>query len=94
MANIEGIVQQLKDERDRIDEAIAALSSLNGKSPTRARSNWFSAAARRRMSIAQKARRAKEQGKTTKRRKISAAGLARIRAAQKRRWAKARAGKK
>ena len=94
MANIEGIIQQLKDERDRVDEAIAALSSLNGRSLTQARSNRFSAAARRRMSIAQKARRAKEQGKATKRRKISAAGLARIRAAQKARWAKSRAGKK
>lgn len=93
MANIEGIVQQLKEERDRIDEAIAALSSLDGRSPTQARSNRFSAAARIRMSMAQKARRAKE-GKAPKRRKISAAGLARIRAAQKRRWAKARAGKK
>lgn len=94
MANVEGIVQQLKDERDRIDEAIAALSSLNDRSATQARSNRFSAAARRRMSMAQKARRAKEQGKAAKRRKISAAGLARIRAAQKARWAKSRAGKK
>lgn len=93
MANIEGIVQQLKEERNRIDQAIAALSSLDGRSPTHERSNRFSAVARKHMSMAQKARRANE-GKVTKRRKISAAGLARIRAAQKRRWAKARAEKK
>ena len=92
MANLESILRDLKQERDRLDKAIAALSSLDSSSPTRTGNNRVSAAARRRMSIAQKARRAREQGKAPSvrpKRKISAAARARIAAAQRARWAKA-----
>jgi hypothetical protein len=89
------IVQQLKKEREhihkqlqRIDEAIAALgSSTNGASHT------MSAAGRRKISLAQKARWAKQKGsghKAKPKRTISAAGRRRIAAAQRARWAKVR----
>ena len=90
MTNISQIVQQLKKEREnalkqlqRIDGALAALGSVspNGTSRT------MSAAARRRISLAQKARWAKQRSAKPKR-TISAAGRKRIAAAQRARWAK------
>jgi hypothetical protein len=68
MISITAIVNELKQERDRIDSAILALEGLNRNS-----------------------RRGKPFGtgmKTRKRRTMSAAGRARISAAQKARWAK------
>jgi hypothetical protein len=93
MGTLSGVVQQLKSEREqvqkqlqRIDQALAALgSSTNGTSRT------MSAAGRRRISLAQKARWAKQkaQGHAAKpKRTMSAAGRKRIAAAQKARWAK------
>jgi hypothetical protein len=99
--NLTGVVQQLRNERDRaqaalqrLDAALSALGSLNsafknirvgrkGRKP--------SAAAHIRMSVAQRERRARERGVVTPiraKRRISAAGLASIRAAQRARWAK------
>ena len=84
------VVQQLRREREsaqkqiqRIDEALAALGSgsSNGTSRT------MSASARRRISLAQKARWAKRRTAKPKR-TISAAGRKRIAAAQRARWAK------
>lgn len=88
--HMSGVVQQLKRERERaqrqlqrIDDALAALGiSSNGASR-----HTMSAAARRRISLAQKARWAKQRTATPKR-TISAAGRRRIAAAQKARWAK------
>jgi len=83
------VVQQLKEEREHtqnqlqcIDEALAALGggSSNGSSRT------ISAARRRRISLAQKARWAKHKAKPKP--TISAAGRRRIAAAQRARWAK------
>jgi hypothetical protein len=91
MKHLNEVVQQLKRERERtqkqlqrIDEALAALgSSSNGMSRT------MSAAGRRRISLAQKARWAKARGHAPKpKRTISAAGRRRIAAAQRARWAK------
>jgi hypothetical protein len=94
MNHMPGVVQQLKKERERaqkqvqrIDEALAALGSvsLNGASRT------ISAAGRRRISLAQKARWAKVRAKghaPKPKRTISAAGRKRIAAAQRARWAK------
>ena len=87
MKNMSVVVQQLKRERQhvqqqlqRIDQALAALgSSSNG-------TGKMSAAGRRRISLAQKARWAKHKAKP--KRTISAAGRKRIAAAQKLRWAK------
>src|SRR5947209_8006220 len=61
MANLSGVVQQLKKERDRAQEEVkglnAALAALTGlrAGPARKR-RTLSAAARRKMSLAQKAR--------------------------------------
>jgi hypothetical protein len=104
MANLESIVRELKSERDRLDKAIQALSSLNGTSNSATRQQpgrrKMSASARARISAAQKARWAKSKGQkvvpiaSEGKRRISAAGRARIVAAAKARWARVRAGKK
>ena len=63
MANITGIVQQLREQRDRIDAAIAALSGNGQKvraAGTRNRRH-MSPSARARISAAQKARWAKQK---------------------------------
>jgi hypothetical protein len=64
--SIEEIVEQLRQERDRIDSAIRALSSLDATTATTAKAGQhhrakskMSAAARRKISLAQKARWAK-----------------------------------
>jgi hypothetical protein len=92
------IVAQLKTERDKaarqvnaLDTAIRALSGMNSTGATRGR-RTMSAAARARISAAQKARWARARGQKVvsiaPKRRISPAGLARIRAATKARWAK------
>jgi hypothetical protein len=93
MKHMIAVVAQLKKERERaqkqlqqIDEALAALgSSSNGTSRT------MSAAGRRKISLAQKARWAKHKATghaPTPKRTISVAGRKRIAAAQRARWAK------
>src|SRR5713101_243915 len=105
MTNLSGVVQQLKKaharaegEVKRLGAALAALGSLTGRSPTGKR-RPLSAAARRKISLAQKARWAKRSSNTQKgtarpRRTMSAAARRKIAAAQRARWAKVRAGKK
>jgi hypothetical protein len=105
MANLSGVVQQLKmarvraeEEVKRLDAALAALGNLTGRSPARKR-RTLSAAGRRKISLAQKARWAKRRSNTQKgtarlKRTISAAGRRKIAAAQRARWAKVKAGKK
>jgi hypothetical protein len=59
MTDLNGIIKQLEQERDRIESAILALrgvGSRNGASGTR---RTLSAAARRRIAAAQRARWAK-----------------------------------
>jgi hypothetical protein len=84
-----GVVQQLRRERERaqkeigrIDAALAALGSVSSNGAGRT----MSAAARRKLSLAQKARWAKRTAKP--KRIILAAGRKRIAAAQRARWAK------
>jgi hypothetical protein len=105
MANLKGLasfVSALRVERtnllDRLRHVDAALSVLGklggGGSHTKPR-HTMSAAARRKISLAQKARWAKTKSHAPKpKRTISAAGRRRIAAAQRARWAKVRAGKK
>jgi|ERR1700675_2284107 len=102
MKHMSAVVQQLKKERERaqgevqrIDAALAALGSVssNGTSHT------MSASARRKISLAQKARWAKrapraQAGKVKPKRTTSAAARRKIAAAQRARWAKVNAGKK
>jgi hypothetical protein len=110
------ILAELRTERDRIDQAIAALEGLDNaaspqtKAPKGGASFEFgankpqpkrhmSAAGRRRISEAAKARWAKQKGDSKAaapakpKRKISAAGRARIIAATKARWARVHAAK-
>ena len=91
MPNLTTIINELQQERDRLDRAIAVLTSLNGAARPRRRT--MSALARRRIAAAQPARWARQKKATQKviawpKRRISPAGIARIRAAVKARWAK------
>jgi len=64
MADFGAIVKQLEAERDRLDAAITALRGLSGNTsgvPRKRRT--MSAAARRRIAAAQRARWAKLRGK-------------------------------
>lgn len=68
MTNLDGIVQQLKKERDRLDAAIRALTSLDGAAGTSGRGGsprrrTLSVAARRKIAAAQRARWAKIKAK-------------------------------
>jgi hypothetical protein len=110
MANIAEMVKELQQERDRMDQAIAALAPLaamtrssSARGGAKGPHRTLSAAARRKVSLAQKARWAKlrsensAKAKTSSavnKRTMSAAGLARIRAANKARWARWRAQQK
>jgi hypothetical protein len=100
MLNIDGVIHELRQERARIDQAIQALTSLNGTSSKAAPTRTMSASARRRIAAAQRARWAKQKairtpsGTARPKRRISPAGIARIRAAAKARWAKVRAAAK
>jgi hypothetical protein len=99
MASVSGIVKQLKKERDRVERELsglnAALSAFvgvyKGAKPT-GKQRTMSASARRKISLAQKARWAKQKVKP--RRTMSAAGRKRIAAAQRARWAKVKAQQK
>lgn len=102
MGNLSIAVQQLKQERERIrregqriDAALLALGNVSSNGA--ARQHTMPAAARRRISLAQKARWAKQKATTQParpKRTLSAAGRRRIIAAQRARWAKVRrAGK-
>jgi hypothetical protein len=109
MANLKGlasIVSELRVERtnlanqlERVDAALSVLGKSNGgRSYTKPRRSQ-SASARRRISLAQKARWAKragkdQAGKTKPKRTLSAAGRRKIAAAQRARWAKVKAQQK
>jgi hypothetical protein len=105
MANLAGVVQQLKRERDQaatvVERLDAALAALNGGSygkRTRTRSK-MSAAGKARIAAAQRARWAKvksgqKQGETPKKRTMSVAARKRIAAAQRARWPKVKAQRK
>jgi hypothetical protein len=100
MANLDVIVKELQQQRDRLDAAIEALTSLSGNTLKASHTGHImSAAARRRIAAAQRARWAKQKSQMVVpikagKRHISAAGLARIRVAARARWAKVKAGKK
>jgi hypothetical protein len=107
MANLSGIIRQLRKERDhaaraveRLDAALGALSVVGNRTRTRSR---LSAAARARIAAAQRARWAKVRRnggqkqnvvRMPKKRTMSAAARRKIAAAQRARWAKVRAAQK
>jgi hypothetical protein len=107
MTNLDGVLQMLKKERDRLTKEMkaigAALSAFGtaygkGASPR----GRMSAAGRARIAAAQRARWAKVKAKgktanpvtTPKKRTMSASARRRIAAAQRARWAKVKAAKK
>jgi phage major head subunit gpT-like protein len=105
MANLTNALQQLRAERqvaqlhvEKLDQAISVIESLNGSGASRKASRptrIISAASRRKMAQAQRARWAKAKGQAPKaKRTLSAAGRKRIATAQRARWAKLKAGKK
>jgi hypothetical protein len=63
MADLGGVLAQLKAERAKLDKAIAVLSGLPGKSSGRGGKRRLSAAARARIAAAQRARWAKFKAK-------------------------------
>ena len=105
MTNLSGIVGRLKQERNLVEKRLSALNAAlkavidvysGAKS---AGTRTMSAAARRKISLAQKARWAKQKanGKASPakpQRTMSAAARRRIATAQRARWAKVRAGEK
>jgi hypothetical protein len=117
MANLNNALQELRAERSRaqlhvekLDQAISVIQSLNG-SGTSGNANQpkriISAASRRKMALAQKARWAavrkgpkpvvavaKTTGSSQVKRTMSASARRKIAAAQRLRWAKIRAGQK
>jgi hypothetical protein len=101
MGNLSGVVWHLKKELERAQKEVgrfsAALAALGSSNSNRRRT--LSAAARTKISLAQKARWAKQKsnGRTRMarpKRTISAAGRKRIAAAQRALWAKVKGQKK
>jgi hypothetical protein len=96
MGNLSGVVQQLKRERERVQQevqrieaALAALGSLSSNGSSR--QHTMSAAGRKRISLAQKARWAKQKARPQ--RTISATGRRKSAAdPQRARWAKVKRG--
>jgi hypothetical protein len=94
------IVTELKAERERINAAIKALTALTVTPRTNPKvKHTMSAAGRRKISLAQKARWAKrasdgKAGTVKPKRTMSTAARRKIAAAQRARWAKVKAGKK
>ena len=93
MAEVSSIIAQLKVERDRVMQQLSGLNAAltafagvyvgNGRRP-------ISAAGRRRIAAAQRARWAKIRGGAKPRRTMPAASRKKIAAAQRARWAKVR----
>ena len=117
MSNLNSALQQLRDERkqaqaqlEKLDQAISVIEGLSDRTNTRIsngsrRGRSLSAAARKRISEAQRARwalRKKQAGTASSaglravptRRPLSASARRRIAAAQKARWAKFRSQQK
>ncbi len=99
--NISRILAELRTERARIDQAIAAIEAISGNNsspatakPGRVGSRRMSAAGRKRISEAAKAMWAERRKQTNRpRRHISAAGRKRLSAMMKARWAARRKAK-
>ena len=105
MANLKrlaSIVSELRTERTNlanqlrhVDAALSVLGKLNGGSSYKKPRRTLSASARKRISLAQKARWARAKGHAPKpKRTMSASARRKIAAAQRARWAKVKAVKK
>jgi hypothetical protein len=107
MARLDVVIRELQQQRDKIDEAIQALTSLGSggaRSRRRRPGQVMSPAARKRIAEAQRSRwrawrqRARVQNtresNKPKRRQFSPETLAKMRTAQRARWAKVKRAKK
>ncbi len=106
MGNMSKVVKQLSKERTRLTDELhrvtAALTAfgkvyLSGSNPKAAANHTkrtISAAGRKRIAAAQRARWAKQKQAQKPKRTISASARKKIAAAQRKRWAKARAEQK
>ena len=99
MADLAGVLKELEQERSRLDQAIQIVGQLVGRNSTgvsaRRPKRTLSAAARRKISLAQKARWAKtRRSAPTPVRTMSRAARNKIAAAQRARWARSRAQQK
>jgi hypothetical protein len=102
--SVENIVQEIDKEIANLTEARVVLARLNGSAVGTAvdgtAKRVFSAASRRKMAAAQKARWAKHRGNQTSpkpakpTRIVSASARRKMASAQKARWAKVRASKR
>jgi len=98
MSTFDAVLAQLKQEQAALGKAIAALEGVTSNGTTSGRSS-MSAAGRRRIAAAQRARWAKIKGRkvvsiATHKRTMSPAARRKIAAAQKARWAQWRAKRK
>jgi hypothetical protein len=100
MRNVSGVVQQLKKELERAENEAsrfrAALAAL-GSSVSNGLPRTMSAAARKKISLAQKARWAGQNGQAEAarpKRTVSSAARRKMAAAQRARWAKVKGLKK
>jgi hypothetical protein len=117
MSNLDNALQELRDKRsraqmeiDKLDQIISGIESLNGtgaSGKTAQPKRIISAASRRKMALAQRARwaragkgsqpaavAAKTTGSAPMRRTMSASARRKIAAAQRARWAKLKAKQK
>jgi hypothetical protein len=99
IANLAGVLKELEQERDRLNQVIQVIGNLVGRKRTGVRTQrpkrTLSAAARRKISLAQKARWAKTRtAAPTRVHTMSRAARNKIAAAQRARWAKVRQQKK
>jgi len=105
MANLTGLagfVSKLKavrtnlvSELRHVDAALSVLGKFGGGSSYAKPKHSMSASARKRMSLAQKARWAKAKSRAPRpKRSVSAASRRKMARAQRARWAKLKAGKK
>jgi hypothetical protein len=104
LTGLVSIVAELRTERSslvnqlkHVDAALSVLGKLNNGSSYTEPRRTLSATARKKMSRAQKARRAKENGQTATakpKRTMSLAARRKIAVAQRARWARWKAGRK
>ncbi len=101
LKGMESIVSELQAHRAifvtqirHVDAALTVLRKVNGTHASQPPVRTISAAARKRIAAAQRARWAKVKGKAAPKRTMSASSRRKIAAAQRARWAKVRAKQK
>jgi len=95
VSKLRAVRTNLVNDLRHVDAALSVLGKFGGGSNSTRPKHTMSASVRKRMSLAQKARWAKAQGRAPKpKRTMSASARRKISLMQKARWAKIRAGKK